>query len=166
MPRRSTLSNTERESLLSIPEDQDELVRLYTFNEADLTLIHQHRGAQNRLGFAVQLCYMRYPAILLATDAIPFAPLLRIVSDQLKVSSILWSDYGKREQTRREHLAELQTAFGFRTFTTLSHYRMAVHELDNLAWQTDKGIVLARTLVESLRSKNILLPTINVIERI
>ena len=71
MPRRSILSATERESLLAIPTAGDELIRLYTFDEADLALIRQHRGAQNRLGFAVQLCYMRYPGILLAVDAVP-----------------------------------------------------------------------------------------------
>jgi hypothetical protein len=41
MPRRSILSATVRESLLAIPEDRDELIRLYTRNEADLALIHQ-----------------------------------------------------------------------------------------------------------------------------
>jgi TnpA family transposase len=58
MPRRSILSATERESLLAIPVAGDELIRLYTFSESDLALILQHRGAQNRLGFAVLLCYM------------------------------------------------------------------------------------------------------------
>jgi Domain of unknown function (DUF4158) len=52
MPRRSILSVTERESLLAIPAAGDELIRLYTFSDADLALIRQHRGAQNRLGFA------------------------------------------------------------------------------------------------------------------
>ncbi len=166
MPRRSIFSITERKGLFDIPESQDDLIRLYTLSDADLALIRQHRGAQNRLGFAVQLCYMRYPGILLAANAAPFDPLLNIVSEQLKVSNALWDDYGKREQTRREHIVELQTIFGFRTFTTLHHYRSAVQSLDDLAWQTDKGIVLAKSLVESLRSKGILLPTVDVIERI
>ena len=61
MPRRSILSATERESLLTLPDAKDELIRLYTFNDADLARIRQRRGAANRLGFAVQLCYMRYP---------------------------------------------------------------------------------------------------------
>ena len=65
MPRRSILSATERESLLALPDAKDELIRLYTFNDADLSRIRQHRVAANRLGFAVQLCYMRYPGIAL-----------------------------------------------------------------------------------------------------
>ena len=166
MPRRSILSATEREGLLAIPTAGDELIRLYTFSDTDLALIRQRRGAQNRLGFAVLLCYMRYPGILLPVDATPSPSLLRMVSSQIKVPDETWQDYGQREQTRREHLVELQSVLGLRTFTTLSHYRAAVHGLNELALQTDKGIVLAHALAESLRSQGILLPTVDVIERI
>ena len=166
MPRRSILCATERDNLLAIPAAGDELIRLYTFNEADLALIRQHRGAQNRLGFAVQLCYMRYPGVLLAVDALPSPSSLRMVSSQIKVPSEAWVAYGQREQTRREHIVELQTVLGLRTFTTLGHYRAAVHSLGELALQTDKGILLARALADSLRSKGVLLPTVDVMERI
>ena len=166
MPRRSILSAAERESLLALPDARDELIRHYTFSEADLSLIRQRRGPANRLGFAVQLCYMRHPGVILGVDDEPFAPLLRLAASQLKVPVETWNDYGQREQTRREHLVELQAVFGFQPFTTLSHYRTAVHGLDELAWQTDKGIVLANELVEGLRRRSVLLPSIGVIERI
>jgi len=109
---------------------------------------------------------MRYPGILLSVDAVPAPSLLRTVASQIKVSVEVWADYGQREQTRREHLVELQSVLGLRTFTTLSHYRAAVHGLNELALQTDKGIVLAHALAESLRSQGILLPTVDVMERI
>ncbi|EBV3200637.1 hypothetical protein DOH80_25485, partial [Salmonella enterica subsp. enterica serovar Virchow] len=69
MPRRSILSATERESLLALPDAKDELIRHYTFNETDLSVIRQRRGAANRLGFAVQLCYLRFPGTFLGTVA-------------------------------------------------------------------------------------------------
>lgn len=50
MPRRSILSAAERESLLMSPDADDKLIRHYTFNEADLSLIRQRRGDANRLG--------------------------------------------------------------------------------------------------------------------
>lgn len=166
MPRRSILSAIERESLLAIPTARDELIRLYTFSEVDLALIRQHRGAQNRLGFAVLLCYMRYPGILLGVDSEPSAHLLSMVANELKVPREAWNDYGhQRAETRREHLLELQAAYGFQSFTTLSHYRTAVNSLGELALQTDKGIELASVLAKSLRSKGVLLPTVDAIER-
>lgn len=56
MPRRLILSNSERQNLLNLPDNEDDLVRQYTFKESDLSLIRQRRGDANRLGFAVQLC--------------------------------------------------------------------------------------------------------------
>lgn len=167
MPRRSILSFTERQSLVAVPDDHHELIRLYSMSDADLMLVKQHRGAQNRLGFAVLLCYMRYPGILLGVGAEPSAHLLTLIANELKVSPEVWNDYGRqRAETRREHLLELQAAYGFQSFTTLRHYRAAVHSLGELASQTDKGIVLAHALADSLRSQGILLPTIDVMERI
>jgi hypothetical protein len=165
VPRRSILSAAERESLLAPPDDPNDLIRHYTLSEPDLSVVRQRRGAANRLGFAVQLCYMRYPGVILGADEQPFAPLVSLVATQLKVSPGCWVEYGQRDQTRREHLVELQAVFGFRSFT-MRHYRPAVHGLDDLAWQTDKGIVLASTLVANLRRQSILLPSVNVIERI
>lgn len=69
------------------------------------------------------------------------------------------------ELKRPEHLVELQTVFGFKSFT-MSHYRKAVHTLTEPALQTDKGIVLASSLVENLRRQSIILPAMNATERI
>ena len=104
MPRRSILSAAERESLLALPETKDDLIRYYTFSDTDLSIIRQRRGPANRLGFAVQLCYLRFPGIILGVDQPPFPPLLKLIADQLRAPVESWSDYGQREQTRREHL--------------------------------------------------------------
>jgi len=49
---------------------------------------------------------------------------------------------------------------------TIRHYRPGVQSLNDLAWQTDKGIVLATALVDGLRRQRVLLPSSNVIERV
>ncbi len=165
MPRRSILSAAERESLLALPDTRDDLIRRYTLSESDLAIIRQRRGAANRLGFAVQLCYLRFPGIVLGVDQLPFAPLLHFVAAQLKIPIEHWTEYGDRAQTRREHLVELQTVFGFEPFTT-GHHRVAVEELTETAMQTDRGIVLAASLVERLRERAVLLPRLNAIERV
>ncbi|MBS9433898.1 DUF4158 domain-containing protein [Photorhabdus hainanensis] len=68
MPRRSVLSINERTNRLAMPENQEDLIRFYTFNESDMALIKQRRGQANRLGFAVQLALLRYPRYALGTD--------------------------------------------------------------------------------------------------
>ena len=60
MPRRSLLSAAERESLLALPDNRDDLIRRYTLSPSDLAVVRQRRGAANRLGFAVQLSYLSW----------------------------------------------------------------------------------------------------------
>lgn len=165
MPRRSILSTTERESLLALP-DKNDFIRYYTFNGFDLSAIRKHRGSTNRFGFAVQLCYMRYPGIILGIKDKPSVSILQQVALQLKVPIETWNEYGQRKQTRREHLSELQKVFGFKRFTTAKHYQSSLQCLDELACQNDKGIVLATALINELRRNSTLLPSLDVIERI
>lgn len=165
MPRRSILSTLERESLLEFPKTSEELIRHYTFNDSELVIINQHRKSENRLGFAIQLCYMRYPGIRLGPDDVPPELLLSIVASQLKISPSSWKKYGNRNTTRRDHLLELQKLFGFQSFTA-ENYQQEVRKLLDLAMQTDKSIILAESVIKELRQQSILLPDINTIERI
>jgi hypothetical protein len=91
------------------------LIRHYTFSESDLSIIRQRRGRP--IGWASRCSSARFPGVILGADEPPFPPLLRLVANQLKVGIESWDEYGQREQTRREHLVELQTVFGFQPFT-------------------------------------------------
>ena len=104
MPRRSILSAAERESLLALPDTKDELIRHYTFSESDLSIIRQRRGPANRLGFAVQLCYLRFPGVILGADEPPFPPLLRLVSVSRPDAST-WSSCKRCSASSRSRLA-------------------------------------------------------------
>ncbi|KJN53612.1 Tn3 family transposase [Enterobacter hormaechei] len=165
MPRRSILSAAERDSLLALPDTQDELIRHYTFSEPDLSLIRQRRGDANRLGVAVQLCLLRFPGQGLLPDAVVPVPLLQWIGRQLRLDATCWPQYAEREETRREHLLELRTYLGMEPFG-LAHYRQAVHATTDLALQTDKGIVLASSVLDALRHQHIILPTLDVVERV
>jgi hypothetical protein len=165
MPRRELLTPAEREALLAFPTEEADLIRHYTFSTHDLAVIRQCRGDHNRLGFAVQLCYLRFPGRLLALDEVPYPPILGMAAAQLKVATRAWPFYAERQETRREHLLELQERFGFQTFTR-AHYRQFAAELASLADQTHQGILLAQALVESLRRAKIIIPGSPVVERL
>lgn len=90
MPRRLILSATERDTLLALPESQDDLIRYYTFNDSDLSLIRQRRGDANRLGFAVQLCLLRYPGYALGTDSELPEPVILWVAKQVQAEPASW----------------------------------------------------------------------------
>ncbi len=44
MPRRTILSDAELAGLLALPDTEAETIRRYTFSDADLAIIAQHRG--------------------------------------------------------------------------------------------------------------------------
>jgi len=165
MSRRSILSTTERESLLALPNTEDELIRFYTFSETDLSLIRLRRGEANRLGFAMQLCLLRHPGQGLLPDAVVPMLLLEWVGRQLRLDPVCWPQYAEREETRREHLLELRPYLGLEPFR-LADYRQVVQAATELALQTDKGIVLATSVIDALRHRHVILPTLDVIERI
>jgi TnpA family transposase len=132
MPRRSILSAAERDNLLTVPDTEDELIRHYTFSEADLSLIRQRRGDANRLGIAVQLCLLRFPGQGLLPDTAVPMHLLQWIGRQLRIDVTCWPKYAERGETRREHLLELRAYLGMEPFG-LAHYRRAVRATTELA---------------------------------
>lgn len=165
MPRRRLLTAADRASLLAFPETDEALIRHYTLSEPDLAVIGQRRGNPNRMGFAVQLCYLRYPGIALPTDAQPPAALLTLIGQQLGIEPDIWPQCAQRAETRREHLQELQAWLNLSPFTG-ADYQQFIDPITELAQQTDQGIVLAEALAERLRQQRLIVPPVAVIERV
>ena len=161
MRRKSVLSVLEQNHLMNPNEDL--LEEYHILSESDIGIIQQHRGSENRLGFAIQLCYMRYPGVVMPDT--PSEKVIDFIADQLGISPEKFDDYGKRKNTIYDHSVELQSIFGFSLFTTTTYIEQ-LSLLENAALKTDKGIVLATILIGNLRAKKILLPSIAVIERL
>ena len=152
MPRRELLTPTERGQLFAFPEDEGELIRLATLARGDLTYIRQHRGDHNRLDLAIQMVYLRHPSRVLPPSEAPYPPLLGIVAAQLKVTLAAWSQYAKRDETRREHLQELLERFELRQFDR-RYYRELIDWLMPLALQTTQGMVLGSVPFAGVEAK-------------
>lgn len=164
MPRKQLLSSAERDSLLALPDDELAMTRIAFLSEQDIALIHHHRGPANRLGFAVLLCYLRYPGFIPDDKSPPDKMLLILIARQLKLSEELWAEYATRAETRWEHLSELYRYLNLTPFS-VKIQQECVKELTMLATRTDKGILLAEALVTHLRRNYIILPSIDVLER-
>lgn len=127
---------------MAFPENQDDLIQHYSFTESELSLIRQRRGDANRIGFAVQLCLLRYPGYALS-DAMPEPdPVVQWIARQVQTDAAAWPQYVIRDETRREHFLELRAYLTLSTFG-LREFRNLVHCLVGLAMQTDKGMVRA-----------------------
>ncbi len=164
MPRRSALTPAQLAAFVALPATAVEIARQYTLDARDLARIRRRLGAHNRLGFAVQLCYLRYPGQAMDPETVPPAAVLAFVAQQVGVPSASWGEYARRDETRREHARELQAAFGYRPFT-VTEYRRCCGVLMALALQTNKAVVLAQALLEALRADRIIVPAARVIDR-
>ncbi len=127
--------------------------------------MRRRRGARNRLGLSVQLALLRFSGRALRPGETPSPELLGFLARQLKVSPDVWADYAERDETRREHLAELQAHYGLRSFG-LSHYRSLAAWLMPTALQTDRGVALVEAAFEELRRRSIIVPRLAVLERL
>ena len=96
----------ERKRLDAFPSEigEADLTRYFTLSGSDLDLVRQQRGDHNRLGFALQLCALRYMGF--SPDGLEIVPTMAVafVAEQLHASPAALRDYGARSQTRTEHL--------------------------------------------------------------
>ena len=90
-----------------MPDAKEELIRHYTFSDTDLSIIRQRRGPANRLGFAVQLCYLRYPGRALYADEVIPEPLLVFIAAQLACAPGAFADYGRARDTKVDHTRQV-----------------------------------------------------------
>ena len=165
MPRQQLLSPAQRAQILALPTDLEQMAEVYTLSQNDLTLIGRHRGAENRLGFAVQLCLLKYPGrAWIPGEAIP-GPLLCFIALQVNTTPEKLGDYAQRDQTRREHFTELLTVFAWRTFG-IHEYRELSAWLKEVARTTDNGSALIKALMVELKQRRIVMPVLRVLDRL
>ena len=164
MPHRELLTESQRLSFQAPASDEREMVRHYTFGSEDLALINRRRGDANRLGFALMLCYLRFPGRILQQGEQPPAALCAFVAEQLGLAIAAFGDYAERDQTRREHAAEIQDTLGLRPFTRALYRELAVCLLPT-ALATDHGPMLVATVLEELRVRRIVSPPLSAVER-
>ncbi|TCQ70422.1 TnpA family transposase [Ochrobactrum sp. BH3] len=164
MAKRTLLKIQDRHELFNIPTDEDSLIRHYSLSPADRLEIELRRRKQNQLGFAVQLCLMRYPGRALLPNEVPPPMLLNYIAEQINVDPRLFSLYATREETRREHIAHLQRYLDLRS-ATAEDRRAALRAGIEAASQTDKGLSIAKAIIATFREQCVLLPALNMIER-
>lgn len=162
------LTDAEREMLIGIPHDRDQLARLYTFEPNDIDIIGVRREKRNWLGVALQLALLRHPGMSLAQmlhdgGAVP-ADLLGFVAAQLGLPPEVLADYAARDQTMTDHARELAARLGVRG-PVRADIPLMIDAAAKAAWPTDKGVIVAAGVIAGLREAGILLPSTSTIER-
>lgn len=117
MSRRHIFTERQRAALFDLPTDELSLLKFYTLGDDDLENIRQRRRPENRIGFALQLCALRYPGRALAPGEMIPREVLSFVGAQLGVPADALLTYATRRQTRQQHMDTLREIYGYKTFT-------------------------------------------------
>lgn len=165
MSRRSLLSAEQRARLFGVPTTPAEMATHYVISPEDLVLVRAKRRSMSRLGFAVQFCLLRHPGQGLGPGQQPPTALLDFVAGQLGIPATAFADYARRDQTRREHAAELLAILGLRSFR-LRDWRDCLRVGADAAWATDRGEPIVQAMLTHLRAQGVLVPDPAVLERI
>jgi TnpA family transposase len=165
MPRRRALTTAQLDELFTLPAEKVTLVRYWTLTDTDLEAIHQRRRDRNRLGFALQLCVLRYPGRQLRPGELVPAAALRFVADQIDITPEALAAYAARFQTRYEQLDSLRADFGFFGFAP-EHRREMLAWLLPVALTTTSAATIAATLMDELRRRRLIVPGPSLVDRL
>ncbi len=112
-----TEAQKERYANFADEPSPEELARYFHFDDTDRELISKRRGANNRLGFALQLGTVRFLGTFLS-NPIGIPPgVIAYVGQQLEITDASsLPKYIAREATRLEHTAEIRSAYAYQDF--------------------------------------------------
>ncbi len=144
----------------------DDLTLYFHLEPSEIALITGQRRDENRLGFAAQLCIIKFMGYLpdnwLATIS---KEAIEKIADQLGIPSHALSRYGNRTATKTEHLQAILKHLGFSKWAPIDLIPLEKWLVER-ALEHDKPTLLLDLACEKLILQKILRPTIGTLERI
>jgi len=161
----SFLTAAERERWQRFPETipHDDLAVYFLLSADDQREVNRQREPFNRLGYALQLCTLRYlgfvPTDFTATPEV----VVTFVAEQLGMTPRVLALYDNRE-TQSDHRRHVRTYVGFRQATPMDVYALQTWLLAR-ALEHDKPTLLLQLACEKLYRERIVRPGVTRLER-
>ncbi len=161
------LSDAERERLDRFPGQvlPGDIDRYFTLSRADRRQLPRTASPANRLGFALQLGALRFLGF--CPDDLGTAPeaVVVFVARQLDVAPGELARYGRRGQTRTEHLRQIRQHLGFRKATP-DDLAQVEDWLVERALEHDRPTLLLRLACEHLLGLRVERPGVTHLEKL
>ena len=151
--------------LLALPDTEPAVIHHSGLDAEDFAAVAAARTPATRLGYALQLCALRYPGRHLRRGELLPTSMLDHIAEQVGVDADVIADFARRTPTRYDQLAAIKARFGFRD---LSRPLRA----DLMTWLTREaetlvdGRALLDQLLGEMRSRRIVIPGASVVERL
>jgi TnpA family transposase len=142
-----------------LPEqiDPEALRKYFTLTASDLEQVEQCRGPINRMGFAVQLCTLRWRGHFLHDTRDLPGPVLETVAAQLGVLPMPIDNYPQNDKTRFEHLERIRQYLNFTRCDAVQRQRLLDH-LTTVAQGLPRSTALRQTACRWLQEQKIVRP--------
>jgi TnpA family transposase len=163
--RRPLLKADQWSALVDMPTDEESLIRHCTLGRAELDLIQAKRTLHNRLGLAIQLCFLRHLGRAILPDETLPASMVAFVAQQIGVNPGVLAEYSRRDTNRREHAVEAQRHLGLHP-PVREDRRAALTEALATATASDRGMPIAEAIIAAFRERKSVAPAIDTLDRI
>ena len=135
----------------------DTLRKYLTLTKSDLEQIAQCRGPTNRLGFAVQLCTLRWQGYFLPDTGDVPGSVVKMIGSQLGLLPISLESYPQNEKTRFEHLERIRQHLEFVRCNAPQRDRL-LHHLTEISQRLTRATALRQAAHEWLKQERIVRP--------
>lgn len=164
MPGRIPMTAQQRAGLLALPDNEAMVIRHHSLDADDLAAIGTARTPATRLGYALQLCCLRYPGRHLRRGELLPAVMLDHIAEQVGVETDVITDFARRTPTRYDQLAAIKVSFGYSDLSRPLRAELTAW-LTTEAMPTVDGCLLLYRLLDEMRVRRIVMPGISVVER-
>ncbi|MCX4548221.1 MULTISPECIES: Tn3 family transposase [unclassified Streptomyces] len=146
-----------------------ELERFFFLDDVDRDLIALRRTQHHQLGFALQMCTVRYVGLFLGEDPLDVPwPVVEHLAEQLGIEDASCvKRYTDRRQTVYDHAWEIREAYGYQLYEDRAQGRKFRSFLHGRAWtaHAEGPKALFDHSVGWLRRNRVLLPGVSVLAR-
>lgn len=166
VPLQALFTPAQRQQFTLFPTlDERLLAQYYLLNDNDLARVMERRRDFNRLGYAVQHTVLNHLGRSLARKEVPPSEVLAFLAEQLGVDPACYVLYAARNNTRHEHFSELCQRGGYVELSRTLNLELRDWLLPQ-ATITEQAFPLLAAVMDELRRRKILVPRIQVLERL
>lgn len=165
--KKQFLTDSQKDSLNKFPKNiiYEDMIKYFTLLDTELELLPKTSSNYNRLGYAIQLCALKYLGFFpISLDSLP-SLVLNYVSEQLNVNPQLLKYYGKREQTKTNHSLLIASHLGFTKFNATVEKKLSSLLLEK-ALEHNKPGLLFEFACEKLLEDKVIRPGITTLEKL
>ena len=145
-----------------------QLANYFHLDDTAFQLVQKRRGDHNRLGFAIQLCTVRFLGTFLIDPIDVPQEVINYLASQLEIEDVTClPQYLLRSNTRWEHTLTIKKHYGYRDFSEQPGHWRLLRWLYQRAWTGGESPSMLFDLTTArLVEQKILLPGVTVLSRL